>query len=322
MNPLDLVSLSTAQTALAEVLPDDQSFLATAITAASRAVQRYCRRWFLLQSYLEIRTPCPGQWDKADPDLILLGQYPIVGPARLRIGRTNAVQIVNQNATTNQEAYVSFTTSGDPDISLTNTGLLLTTVASGVQTTNAITWTTTSPFTTLQSIVNSINALGGGWLATLQSPALANLGAYNLYGSEGTSGALAPSQCMLSVFATDLSYARIDVASGTVFLASETLGNNAGPDWLWPTGVDAGPAGNFRPEVLCAYSAGYSVIPEDIQTATCTVIKALLQELQTDTRFDDEHGDAADVKLAALAERVMPASIKQLLAPWRIHRVL
>ncbi|MDR3638797.1 MAG: hypothetical protein P4L84_33630 [Isosphaeraceae bacterium] len=324
---LDLVPLSLAQSSLAEVLPSDQSYLATAVTAASRAVQRYCRRWFLLQSYLEIRTPQPGQWDKGDPDLILLGQYPIVGPARLRTGRQYAVQVVNNDNVTNQEAYVGFTTSGDPDISLTNTGLTLTRVASGVQTVDTISWSVSPPYTTTQDVVNAINALGGGWNAVLQSPALAKLGAYNLYGSEGSSGALATSQCMLNIFSRDLSCARIDVASGTVFLAADAsgygnYGSGLGSDWLWPGGIDSPTgAGNFRPEVLCSYQAGYATIPQDVQTAVLAIIKVLLQELQTNTRYDSETAADATVRLAEIGERTMPKSVKKLLAPWRIHRV-
>jgi hypothetical protein len=327
-NPLDLVSLAAAQGALAAVLPGDQSYLATAITAASRAVQRYCRRWFVLQNYLEIRTPQAGQWDKGEPDLILLGQYPVVGPARLRAGRQDAVVVVNDDPVTNQEAYVGFATSGDPDIGLTNTGLTLTRVAGGVQTTGQVSWTTSPPYTTLQTVVDAVNALGGGWQATLQSPSLANLGAYNLYGSEGAGGALATARCVLSVFSRDLSFARIDVASGTVFLAADATGygdygSGLGSGWFWPGGADAvGGAGRFRPEVLCAYQAGYATIPEDVQTAALAVTKVMLQELQTDTRFDSETGDAATVRLAELAERALPKSVKKLLAPWRIHRVI
>ena len=324
---LDLVTTAQVQSALAQVLPTDQGYLATAITAASRAVQRYCRRWFLLQTYLEIRTPQAGQWDKGDPDLILLSQYPVVGGVRLRTGRQNAIQIVNSDNVSNQEAYVAFATSGNPDIALTNTGLTLTRVASGVQTQNTVSWTTTPPYTTVQSVVNSINALGGGWVATLQSAALANLGAYNLYGSEGASGALTSSRCILSVFSRDLSFARIDVASGTIFLGADAsgygnYGSGLGSDWFWPTGIDsAGGASNFRPEVLCVYQAGYATIPEDVQTAVFAVIKAILQETQTDTRYRSQTAGDASSELAEIGERVMPQAIKKLLAPWRSHRV-
>src|SRR5690349_2300077 len=92
---LDLVSLSTAQAALGEVLPGDTSVLATLVTAASTAVQRYCRRWFNAQTIIEIKQPQPGEWDKDQADLIVLSQYPVIGTPMLRAGWARALAITN-----------------------------------------------------------------------------------------------------------------------------------------------------------------------------------------------------------------------------------
>ena len=323
---LDLVSLSTVQTALAAVLPSDTSFLASLITAASLAVQRWCRRWFNAQTFIEIRQPQPGQWDKGENDLLMLGQYPIIGTPMLRGGLTNAL-LVSNTSNANQEAYVGFTTSGDPQISLTNTGLSLTSVASGVQTVATVAWTTTPPYTTLQGAMDSINALSAqGWTATLQSPSLAGLGAYQLYGSTAYADALtAGGGAMLSVFQRPLRCAGVEADTGMVWLAPGAMGGGYGAgasgyaDWMFDGGSPSG--GNYRAPVLCQYVGGFSVIPQDVQTATCLVIKALLQATQTNTTYQSETVGDWSGTLAEAAERVFPAEAKKLLSTYRAYRV-
>jgi len=44
-NPLNLVTLSAAQSALAEVLPSDASYLPTAITTASSTARKLLAPW-------------------------------------------------------------------------------------------------------------------------------------------------------------------------------------------------------------------------------------------------------------------------------------
>lgn len=328
-NPIDLVSMTTVQAALAEVLPTDQSYVSSAITAASLAVQRYLRRCLAQQQFIEILAPQPGEWDKGEADLIQLSQYPIIGTPMLRVGWTNALMIQNTATTTNDEAYVGFTTSGDPQISTTNTGVILTAIANGVQTQNTVSWTTTPPYTTIQSVANSINALGNGWKAVVQQPDLERLGAYQLYGSTAYSPASSPGQTMLSVFQYPVVFASIDTAAGEVWLAPGYAGPGYGTgygatvgmgDWIWSGGSLSG-SSNFRPPVLCNYVAGYASIPQDVQSGTLVIVKALLQELETPTVYDTETAGEVTLKLATLAERMIPTAVKKLLSTYRRHSV-
>ncbi len=424
----DLVTLSQVQTALAQSLPADQSFLPTVISSASRAIQRFCRRWFAAQSLLEIRVPQQNQWDKGEPDVVQLQQFPLIGPPRLRGSRTNALQVTNLDTVTNQQAWLAIVTAGDPDISLANVGLTLNRLASGTLTSSTfpflgppsstgfavaasgaggalaagtylcsytvannagesvrsadvpvnvstgqnlvftlpavpanatalnvyvstvggasatetrqnagpITGTayTVSVLTagaappsiatgTVGQLGAAINALGGGWSATVQTP-YANYPASDLYGSEATMGARSASAAKLDVFSTDIGTARVDMASGCVYLAPGDSGVGGGPGnvWQWPGYDDVMMGANaWRGEVFCAYTAGYAATPEDVQQACYLTIKSMLHELQTITKYQSEKGDLFDYALAGADERAIPAVARRLLAPWRIHRV-
>lgn len=325
-NPLDLVTFAQAQDFLGCSLPGDLSILPTIITGVSRAVQRYCRRWFILQSYVEITQPCSGQWDKSDPNMILLKQFPIVGNVYLAGGITNALQIQNVNTTTVQQAYVGFTTSGDPDISLTNTGLQLVSVTSGVQATQTVPWTVASPFTTIQAVANAINALGNGWQATLQAPSLGAWGAYTLYGSGSFSNATSPGQCMLSIFQYPIP-SNVEADTGTIWMTAGSgyggygYGTGNCGDWMFGYGGDGSNGSNYNAPCLALYSAGYAVTPADIVEAVMICIKTFINELQVNTMFEENKVDTILKKLSGMPERVIPQSAKKLLAPWRIHSV-
>jgi hypothetical protein len=424
----DLVTLTQVQSALSQSLPADQSALPTMISAASRAAQRFCRRWFVSQPLLEIRIPQQNQWDKGQPDMVQLQQFPLIGPPRIRGGRTNALRIANLDITDNQQAWLSFVTAGDPDISLVNVGLTLNRLSSGVLTsatfpflgtpssagfgsagsgtggslaagTYLCSYTVvnnageslrsgdvavgiaagqnlmftlpivpananslnvyvstpggssatetlqnstpiTAPGFTLRSLVAgasppsigtgtiaqlaaAISALGGGWSATGQPP-YANYPTTDLHGSEATMGALSSNCASLDIFSTDIANARVDMANGTIYLpAGDTaVGGGPGNVWQWPGSDDVMMGANaWRGEVLCAYNAGYSTVPEDVQEACYVIIKSLLYELQTVTKFQTESGDRFTYSLASIEERGIPAAARRLLAPWRIHRV-
>lgn len=316
----DLVTLSQAQSALAQVLPVDQSVLATDISGASRAIQRYCRRWFVSQALLEIRVPSQNQWDKGEPDSIQLQQFPIISGPVLQGGRTRALQITNTATTTVQQAWVTITTNGDPEISLTNTGITLNWVASGVALSQSLTW---ASYTTVSALATAINAVGSGWQATVQG----NYGPWassQLYGSEGAAGALSSAVANLDVFSTTLSNARVDVASGSVYLPSGDSGQGGGPGNVqqWPGSTDVMMGANaWRGEVLCSYTAGWATVPEDVQEACYITIKTLIYERQRPTFFQSETADKWTGVLADVDQRSIPQQARRLLGPYRIHRV-
>ena len=121
----DLITLARAYNALQGVTNQD-ALLAVLITAASDAIQKYCRRDFVSTSYDELYS---GQGDRR----LMLRQYPIISVESVRYRPVTVLKITNTIAA-NVQARVSCTA----------TGLKLVRVNAGVKTTDtSITWANT-----------------------------------------------------------------------------------------------------------------------------------------------------------------------------------
>src|SRR5256885_630108 len=142
----DLITLSRAKTNLQSITDSSQdSRLAALITAASDAIEQYCRRDFYARNYDELYN---GHGDRR----LLLRQYPIQSVKSVRWRPMMVLRIINSDQATNQQARVQITSSG----------LVLTRIASGSATTNTLTF---AGNTTVQALAVAINALSGGWSA-------------------------------------------------------------------------------------------------------------------------------------------------------------
>src|SRR5207253_2132019 len=127
----------------------DEPTISTLITAASRAVCKYCRRDFLQTAYDELYN---GTGDRR----LLLREYPIISLDSVRYRPVTVIKVIN-NTTTNQQARVAVTT----------TGLTLTRVSNGVKSTDtSVTWASN---VTTTAVAAAINALGNGWSAQVVS---------------------------------------------------------------------------------------------------------------------------------------------------------
>src|SRR5438309_4332387 len=117
----DLITLARARQNLPSVTDSSQDTnLGTLVSAASRAVARYCRRDFVSAAYDELYN------GTGEPRLILR-QYPVQSVQAVRYRPATVLKVTNADGTTNQQARVS----------VTSAGLTLTSVASGVKTTDA-----------------------------------------------------------------------------------------------------------------------------------------------------------------------------------------
>ncbi len=139
-----LISVSQATLFLGNSVPTGtESLLPSLVSAASRAVQKYCNRIIGLTDFTEIRIPQQGQWDKAQPDYIGLSFYPVnpspLNPVvTLRGGRTTAIGIYNANTQTAQDAWMYLNVVGDPELGLqTPVGVTVCSVINGVQASNS-----------------------------------------------------------------------------------------------------------------------------------------------------------------------------------------
>lgn len=314
----DLVSYSTALSSLAQSLPGDLSALPFCITAASTAIERFCGRVFSVASYDEIVTPTGGRADRGEPASANLSYFPVTAVSRVSGGRITALTIVNTDSATNQVARVAFTFTGDvtlPD--LVYTGLTLTTIASGAVTAQSITWTTASPYTTIQAVANSINALGNGWTATVSS-LLGGWAAAEFVGAKSVKPGFSPGTA-LDIFATDLPNQSVDYASGILSIGpGPVLGTSGYGYWQGDANdwndTDA-PAG--YQQVRVQYTAGFAVIPYDVQQACLLTIKAYLQQLQTVTQYKSETDDKWKYELAGIEEQEIPDSAKRILTRYK-----
>lgn len=271
----------------------------TMITAASKLFSRYCGgRLFGQQNYAEILTPWGARPDRGEVSKAALSQYPITGPIRLAMSRTSILIITNTDQLTNQDAWVIFNKTGDVEYKdLIYTGVTLTRMVSGTVTQNQINWTTTSPYTTITDVANSINALGGGWQATVQTvagvyPNPGLLPAAWMVGIREPKLAFGPG-VSVDVYSQSLTWYDIDIESGILKIYGCGYGSpgltgwSSGGDWT-DDGTDWGFGFGGYGQVQAIYQAGYNPIPEPLQLACAEQVQYVFNRLNTDQNIKME----------------------------------
>jgi hypothetical protein len=298
------VTLTAAQSAI----------LGSLITAASREMIRAMgNRLFPLATLTEIVTPEGGRQDRGEPASATLSQFPIQDVVSIMTGRGGVLTIKNVDTTTNQIATVAFTLTGDVEwLDLTYTGLKLSRMASGVTTTNTVTFAAN---VTLNALATAINALGGGWNATVQS----NYGLWpsaSLVGVREPKNALSNGAC-LDMFTQAASSCDIDRPTG--ILRCYGWGGNGAGGWgafgdPWGAGFDGmggyGGGGAFGwGQYRVQYQAGWATIPESLQLVAAEVVKLMFARLNSDPSLQSETADkytwAAKASLANLSDDMM-----------------
>jgi hypothetical protein len=279
------MSLTSAQS---EALP-------ALIAAASREVQRFLGRLIPLAAYTEIVTPEGGRQDRGEPASAKLAMFPIQSVTRCATGRTTVLTVANADDATNQEATARLVASGDVEWpGLVSSGLNLARFASGTETTDTVSWTTASPYTTISGVATAINALGGGWLATLggagSRPDPTLLPAAWLVGAREPKDALGTTGASLDVFATSYTSYSIDRPSSIL----SCFGRGAAGGGIWGDafgwdglGGDCGMVGGYG-QIYVQYTAGWSTIPEQLQRVAAELVKASLERLSTDGTLQSE----------------------------------
>jgi hypothetical protein len=142
---IDLIDLDGARQRIPTSQDTDEPLISTFITAASRAVRKYCRRDFIQDTYDELYN---GNGDRR----LVLRQYPLLSVDSVRYRPVTVLKIQNTLANTPIAR-----------VSVTSTGLTLVRVTSGVKTIDtSITWAGNA---TVIAVQNAVNALGNGWSA-------------------------------------------------------------------------------------------------------------------------------------------------------------
>ncbi len=142
---VEIIDLDRARQNLPSSVNTDEPVISTLIEAASKAIQRYCRRDFVKTSYDELYN---GNGDRK----LILRQYPVISVESVRYRPVTVLKVINNATSTNQQARIS----------ITSTGLSLIRVASGVKSTDTVTFSANA---TLADLATAIIALANGWSA-------------------------------------------------------------------------------------------------------------------------------------------------------------
>jgi hypothetical protein len=299
----DLITNTRARFNLPSATSADDATINTLITAATRAIQRYCRRDFLSTTYDELYN---GNGDRR----LILRQYPLLSVQSVRY-RPVTVLKVNNNLASTPIARVS----------VTSTGLTLTTVTNGVVTTLTVTFAANVTVVALQ---NAINALGSGWLAQGTGyDAWPSADIYCANGISGTTGPQAATQgaltaagqnAELKLHTYELAGFQLDVRRGWLLRAipytdPELLHPE---DLIWPVGIN-----NFRVQ----YTSGYATVPEDVQEACAELVATWFVQRGRDLTLTQED-TAGTYRYRADLNDQLPRRIQAILRPYRYHRVL
>jgi len=307
-NAKDLITLARAYQNLQGVSSVDV-LLQTLLTAASDAVQKWCRRDFISTAYDELYSG-NGQRE------LILRAYPIVSVESVRYRPVTVLKITNTDAA-NVQARAS----------VTSTGLKLVRVNAGSKSTD--TSVTFAGNTTLTAIAAAVNALGHGWSAQIVGDAT-NYGSWpssDLYwppafptfaGGTVGQGAL---QCVAGSFA-ELKMHTYELAGfqwdsrGWLLRAipysdPELLHPE---DLVWPAGVN-----NLRIQ----YTAGYATVPEAVQEACAEWTAVLYYQCTHDPMLTNQltAGGAASGWKGAGGPGQPPDHVLTLLIPYRRHPI-
>jgi hypothetical protein len=299
----DLITNPRAHVNLPSATAADDSAINTLITAASRAIARYCRRDFVSTTYDELYN---GTGDRR----LILRQYPLLSVQSVRYRPVTVLKVINNQANTPQAR-----------VSVTSTGLTLTSVTSGVVTTATVTFAANVTVIALQ---NAINALSNGWAAQGvgydQWPSADIYCPNGIAGSGGTQattqGALtaAGQNAELKMHTYELAGFQLDVRRGWLLRAipytdPELLHPE---DLIWPVGIN-----NFRIQ----YTAGYATVPEDVQEACAELVATWFLQRGRDLTLEQEE-TASTYRYRAETYDQLPRRIQAILRPYRYHRVL
>jgi hypothetical protein len=257
---------------------DENNTLDARIAAVSEAIESYCWQIFEVTSYDELY---PGN----NACELVLRHYPTVAVERVAHAPVGVVRVTNTSAS-NQRATVK----------VTATGLELIRVASGVSTTNTVTFAGQA---TLAALASAVTAMGNGWSASVLNPDDNLRASADLRALQGAFQAA-------NQFA-DLKLHTSELAGFTVDAERGILTRDGGLTWH-------GGLHYWR----VVYSAGYSAIPDDVQEACAQIVAQLFWQTKRDPGLASENIPGADSRVIL---RDLPVSAKLLLAPYRNWRV-
>jgi len=242
---------SAAQTITSDnTVPGDPSDVVQDIlNGVDEWVKEYCHRDFEETTYTK------EEYDGTGDVSLFLNQYPVTGLTRVSIGRVNAI-MVNNSSSDATSAYVTVSSTG---ITLTVNG----------GTNNGEDTLSFSTYTTMQDLVDAINALSKGWQAELLSNNYADYKSTELipkYGAYCGSGA----------------------GWGETWAYLEMPDKPLSDFKLYPDRGEIYYSGGFpegHKNIIVDYTAGYtsSTMPNDLNLAVKIAVKFLYQKREEES---------------------------------------
>lgn len=318
----DIILAADVQSALPLLTSAQLIDLPAAISSASDALDRACRRPLALRSFDKVYRP--GRKRK-----IYLDATP-VHSIRLRTHMAVAMTVTNTDFLTNQAANTT----------LSSTALTLWRTASGIPATNVL---ALSSYQTVADLAAAVNAVGNGWLAMVQGSAgngtttidVGKVGLSELSRDFETQGCLNQT-AEVRAYIRDVQ--RYAVTNTTTFSYVELTESHHEAfryaDRAYSQGYGSILAGSSDPRlanVRATYSGGYAVQPDDMAAGVYPPVpdalkRAAVMAIQGifDATPDPNVKSESDGVLSytqAEAPSVLPKAVRDLIAPYIRPRI-
>ncbi|MDB5353601.1 MAG: hypothetical protein JWN24_54 [Phycisphaerales bacterium] len=298
----DLITPSRAaqNPTLASLSASNPGYLASLITAASDAIRRACGRDFTLCSYTEYQS---GGIYIREP--LRLRQFPVVEITRIACNPLPALLVQNADPLTNQRATVETTA----------TSVRVVRIASAVATTSDLLY---ASYPTIASMASAINALGGGWAATVRGD-FANWPSADFKPLQGATTALTGGRDLeLYTEAVQPFTAWADAGGSGSAGADDLSQGTAGWRLDDETGELFGRFPRGRLNVRIDYRAGFATIPQPVQEACVQLVQDLYQAGLVNNTLKKATLGASSVELkSSTAATQLSPKVQLLLSPYR-----
>lgn len=317
--PDNLIDLAKAKAAIANYTGTAQdAAIQSLIKAASRAIERYCKRRFLVADYDEL-------YDALGIGSLLLNNFPVLSLGRIALAPERVLTIKNTLNPRTQVSRVTVETIQNSsslanDYPALSLGIRLTRVDStGTSNTDGeILW---ASYPTVQDVATQINTLSAnGWEATVQ-------GSYGIWRSADINAVQGSRSCLgsgakLTIHTNDLTEFDLVPETGEIRFTNSLDPMNFSAGW---SGVSyntellpgtALPRGNQY--IRVAYTAGFYDVPDDVERACAMFVAWLFKQPEFVGGLVSEH--LGDYSYQRQITEGMPSDVKSLLAPYRDHR--
>ena len=272
-----LITLARAKQAFSVAPTDQDALLNKLIGAATAAIRQHCNRDFTSATFDEL-------YDGPGGFTLLLNQFPIIDVVRIAACPDAVLSVQNSDDGTNSRASVR----------VTSTGVTLTRVAAGVESSSSVTFAAAATLTLLAA---AINALGNNWSADV-STEYAGWPSADLL-------PMGPKRCLgawagLDAMTDELTQDGQDLTMGLIACSE---------------GFASG-----RQNIRVKYTAGYATVPEDVQQACANAVADAFHRLERDGNLNSER--LGDYSFSAGEGRAfLTPDVRSLLARYRDHVV-